>query len=195
MKRVTLPTTLVEIGEGAFRDCSSLETLTIPDGIKEIPAYMCAWDEKLKEVVLPQSIIDIGRNAFAYCINLSSIDLPGDLKHIGPNAFSYCKSLEEVTVPDMMEELESYAFSGCEKLRRAQLPGNSNMLGEMIFTGCTGLREIICMSPVPPTFDCDSPLIDPSEKEILENIELTIPEQSKKDYESAPGWNLFFQNP
>ena len=193
LREVILPSTLKIIGEGAFRDCPSLVSLVLPEGIKEIPPYMCAWDENLQEVCLPQSVVDIGKNAFSYCSKLDSISFPCGLKHIGPNAFSFCKGLKTIEIPDSMRELESYAFSGCENLIKAKLPSNPNMLGELIFTGCGNLKEIICLSAVPPTFDCNSPLFDPLETDLWKNCRLLILPDSKSLYSMAPGWDYFFQ--
>lgn len=194
LEEVVLPASLREIGEGAFRECKSLKSLVIPEGVKIIPPYMCTWDENLQNVSLPTSIEDIGRNAFAYCYNLKDISLPVSLNHIGPNAFSYCKALKEIVLPVSITELESYAFSGCDSLRKAVLPANPSLLGEFIFTGCKNLREIECQSEVPPPFDCDSPLFDPSEKKLWAQCRLIVPQKSETLYRNAPGWSNFFKS-
>ncbi|MCH5222811.1 MAG: leucine-rich repeat domain-containing protein [Muribaculaceae bacterium] len=192
LKEVVLPSTLKNIGEGAFRECTSLISLDIPRGVTKIPAYMCVWDSALQYVNLPSTVVDIGRGAFSFCKSLQEIKLPSRLKHIGPNAFNRCESLKEVVVPDSMEELESYAFAGCHALRKATLPANNKMLGELIFIECPNLREIVCLSPNPPVFDCDSPLFDWSEEDMYKKCKLTILPSSKSKYKKAIVWNLFF---
>ena len=194
LEKVSLPSTLKKIGEGAFRECKSLKKLIIPDGIEVIPSYMCYWDTSLDSIYLPQSVKDIGRSAFAYCHNLKLIQFPDSLTHIGPNAFNECRSLKKVEIPDSMEELESYAFADCSSLERIKLPANNKMLGELLLIGCVNLKEIEIKSKEPPTFDCNSPLFDPSEKEMYRRCRLIIDSESEKKYSEAPVWELFFKD-
>ena len=92
----------------------------------------------------------------------------------------------------MMKELESYAFSECVSLESAVMPANRNMLGELIFSGCRNLSRLTVMSPVPPTFDCNSFIFEPDETELYKNCRLLVPEGKEAAYKSARGWCLFF---
>ena len=116
LKNITLPASLRTLGEGCFRECG-LTSLAVPDGVKELPKGMCAWNEELRTVSLPAGLADIAAHAFAYCKSLESIAIPRAVSHIGNNAFSCCYTLAEVTLPRAMRELESYAFSDCRSLR------------------------------------------------------------------------------
>ena len=189
---VNLPASLEKIGEGAFRECSGLESLAIPEKVKALPKYLCAWDTTLREVKLPSRLEDIGSHAFAYCGKLDSISIPASVAHIGSNAFSFCSSLKSVELPRNMRELESYAFSECVSLESARMPANKKLLGELIFSGCTSLRDITVMSPVPPPFDCNSFIFEPDETSIYEKCRLHVPSGTEAAYSKAPGWNLFF---
>ena len=72
-KATTIPNSVVEIGENAFYNCQSLETITIPN-----------------------SITKIGISAFNACTALSAITLPENLTAIGEWAFDDCNNLIEV---------------------------------------------------------------------------------------------------
>ncbi|MDR0388480.1 MAG: leucine-rich repeat protein [Spirochaetaceae bacterium] len=63
------------IGDHAFRQYSSLESIVIPAGVKSI-----------------------GPHAFERCSGLLSITLPEELTELGYNAFSGCTGLREVTL-------------------------------------------------------------------------------------------------
>ena len=91
-----------------------------------------------------------------------------------------------------MHELESYAFAGCSNLKKVVLPENDNMLGELLFTGCDNIEEIVCLSENPPVFDCNSPLFDPLENEILSRCRLIVLPESEQKFREAPVWSLFF---
>lgn len=191
LEEISLPHSLEAIGEGAFRECRKLKEITLPPNVKVIPRYMCDWDSSLKNVNLPSGLEDIGSHAFAYCENLEAICFPQGLKHIGSNAFSFDKALKTVDLPDSMDELESYAFSDCESLEKAILPANDKMLGELLFTGCRNLHEIVCLSPVPPTFDCGSPLFDPLEADKHERCRILVLPSALPLFREAPVWKEF----
>ena len=69
---VTVPEGIETIGEGAFRDCKSLET-----------------------VHLPESLRTVGSAAFVRCGNLKSISLPKRIRTVAKNAFLDCPSLQD----------------------------------------------------------------------------------------------------
>ncbi|MDD7292821.1 MAG: leucine-rich repeat domain-containing protein, partial [Clostridiaceae bacterium] len=72
---VVIPDTLggypvTNIGDYAFRDCTSLTSVTIPD-----------------------SVTSIGRDAFYRCTGLTSITIPDSVTSIGKDAFLGCTGL------------------------------------------------------------------------------------------------------
>ena len=73
---VTIPSvidgyTVTSIGGGAFSNCSSLTSVTIPNSVTRI--YNCAFEEcsSLTSVTIPDSVTSIGDSAFYYCSSLS----------------------------------------------------------------------------------------------------------------------------
>ncbi len=191
-----LPATLAYIGEGAFRECGSLERFEIPAGVREVPRECFIRCGSLREVILHERIYDIGAFAFTECRSLEAIQLPPQLKSIGLNAFTLCVGLRDVVMPESVVELESYAFAECTGLERIVLPANPSRLGELILEGCTGLREIVEMSGAAPAFECGSYLCDPSgDTGFYERVRLVIPETESalRSYGRAHCWQLFFR--
>ncbi|MDE6803603.1 MAG: hypothetical protein K2J29_03090, partial [Muribaculaceae bacterium] len=82
----------------------------------------------------------------------------------------------------------------CVSLRRVVLPANKSLLGELILSGCSSLEEVVEMSPVPPPFDCNSPLFDPDDTAAWTHCRLTVPAGARNAYSRAPGWRLFFSS-
>ena len=77
----------------AFRFCSSLTEITIPDSVTEIRSY-----------------------SFCDCSSLTSITIPNSVTHISSSAFSGCSSLTEITIPDSVTYIGNYAFYSCSSL-------------------------------------------------------------------------------
>lgn len=191
-----LPATLASIGEGAFRECVSLERFEMPAGVPEVPRECFIRCSSLREVVLHDRIYEIRAFAFTECRSLEEVVLPPRLKSIGLNAFTLCVGLRDVAVPESVVELESYAFAECAGLERIVLPANPSRLGELILEGCTGLREIVEMSGAAPAFECGSYLCDPvGDIGFYERVRLVIPETESalRSYRRAHCWKLFFR--
>lgn len=75
LSRVTLPNSLISIGDSAFNGCSELKEVVFGDA------------PKLK---------NIGHEAFRYCTSLEEFTLPERVEFIAPYAFQACSSLKNV---------------------------------------------------------------------------------------------------
>ena len=69
LTEVYIPGCVEIIGDGAFEG-SSVEKLTLENGIKSIGDYCFDNCVRLKELSLPESISFIGNKAFSYCTGL-----------------------------------------------------------------------------------------------------------------------------
>ena len=73
----------------------------------------------LSSITLPEGLTSIGGSAFSGCTSLSSITLPEGLTSIGTHAFSSCTSLNSLTLPNKGLTCVGYrAFDGCRLLER-----------------------------------------------------------------------------
>ena len=98
LKKVTI-TGGMTIPSSAFRGCTSLTSITIPD-----------------------SVTSIGSGAFRDCTSLTSITIPSGVTSIGTSAFENCTSLTSVTIPDSVTSIGSWAFYKCNNLEEMILP-------------------------------------------------------------------------
>ena len=64
LESVTLPKDLKVIPESMFRQCKRLQSITIPDGLREIEDYAFDGCESLRDIVISDSVIEIGSYAF-----------------------------------------------------------------------------------------------------------------------------------
>lgn len=89
---------LTEIGEQAFKGVS-IQTLTIPKGVKKLGSWAFAECKKLKTVVLPEGIEIFEKyEVFGGCDALETINIPASLTNLGHNAFKGCTALKNITV-------------------------------------------------------------------------------------------------
>ena len=64
---ITIPDSVTEIGDSAFRACTSLTSITIPNSVTEIGVNAFNSCTSLTSVTIPNSVTEIGNSAFAAC--------------------------------------------------------------------------------------------------------------------------------
>lgn len=62
--KIYIPGNVKIIGDGAFHNCTKLESVILEEGIEEIGSYSFAGNTKLKSITIPDSVTKIGENAF-----------------------------------------------------------------------------------------------------------------------------------
>ncbi len=125
MTAVSLPGTLVSLGEGAFERCENLKTVSLPDSVTEIGMFAFCECTGLAEIRLSASLASIGTAAFQTCVKLTEITLPESLRSAGMYTFLNCSALKTVTLPASLEMMGEYAFEGCQALQTVIVPKDS----------------------------------------------------------------------
>lgn len=139
------------IENSAFEDCEKLRSISIPDSVIHIGEGAFLGCESLKSIKIPDSVIYIGAFAFAG-IGLMSIVIPDtdNIRYIRRGTFLNCDNLKSVTIPDGVRVIEREAFRGCESLTSVMLPSRIRSIGLCAFCFCENLKSITIMNP-----DCD----------------------------------------
>lgn len=135
--------TVTEIGEGSFKYCSNLKSVTIPQTVTTISNYAFEGCTNLENIVVPNSVSNLGEWAFFQCSNLKSVVLPDGITSLGEYTFYKCESLEKVTIPESVETIGKYAFKECSSLKNITLPSKLSELGLAAFESCTSLSSIV----------------------------------------------------
>jgi hypothetical protein len=143
---------LKSISGYAFAGCTSLASITLPDGVTFIGKSAFADCSSLTNITLPHRIESIENGAFYGCRSLTSITLPDGLKAIGRKildkdslkngVFGGCISLTSITLPDGVITIEYGMFNGCTSLTSVTLPEGLTTIGGAAFYGCTSLASI-----------------------------------------------------
>jgi hypothetical protein len=129
-------------GSTNFRNCTSLENVTLPDGLAGIPFNTFQGCTSLASIDLPDSVTSIGGYAFQGCDSLESITLPSGVTTINTYAFQNCSSLGSITLPAKITAIGNYSFDGCGDLESITMLGNVASIGNYAFRGCGSLESI-----------------------------------------------------
>lgn len=95
---VTIPNNILNLGEGAFSNCSNLKYVTIEGNIKELPDKLLYYCKELENVTVGEGVEYIGMRAFSQCPKLLNVSLPESLKRMASNAFWMKKWDEPETI-------------------------------------------------------------------------------------------------
>ena len=124
--------TVTSIGEGAFRWCSSLTSITIPKTIKVIE-----------------------NNAFTNCYNLTKTNYTGTIASWCDIKFNYSNPIEnsgnffindqeikDITIPNTVDSIPYMAFRGCSSLISVSISEGVVSIGKEAFMECYNLQSV-----------------------------------------------------
>ena len=143
VKSVTLPDTITSIGNQAFAHCNELISLALPEGLLQIGEKAFWYCQNLESISVPQSVINIGKSAFEGCYELKNIILPDSLKKIEDGLFASCLNLKTISLPEGLESIGASAFENCTSLQEIIIPQSVTAIGKRAFSGCRSLTEIV----------------------------------------------------
>ena len=134
------------IGEQAFRDCSNLTSITIPDSVTSIGDGAFCRCLGLKSVTFGENsqLTTIGTSTFNSCSGLTSITIPDGVTSIGDYAFYNCKNLANVTFGEnsQLTTIGEEAFKECKNLISINIPDGVTTIGKQAFYNCKNLANV-----------------------------------------------------
>ena len=116
----------------AFNGCEGISFSMLSGNETDWGFGSCDW---LKSITLPEGITEIPNSVFSYCHNLSSVSLPNGLKSIGKYAFYGCGMLKSITIPGSVTKIAERAFDSTG-LTSVTVPKNATIDSEAFPYGC-----------------------------------------------------------
>ena len=142
LKNVNIPKDISTIGDTAFFQCESMESIVLPEGLRSIGSSAFNGCKSLKSISIPKSLQTVDEFAFANCSSLTSIVLPNDIEELLQFTFSKCSSLNDFVIPYCVKKIESRVFSDCTCLREIRIPKNVKKIGDGAFYFCSRLTDV-----------------------------------------------------
>ena len=146
VKSITVPDSVLSIGEHAFSYCDNLEKVVLPNGLEKIEDDLFEGSKNLKNIDIPKSVKHIGKYSFQ-STGIVSAYIPDGVKTIDEGAFNLCGNLTELYIPDSVTYIAPFAFTNNDKLLSVRLSANILKINDGTFSECKSLDNVI----IPPS--------------------------------------------
>ena len=141
---VTVPNTILEIGDEAFRNCTSLENVALAYGIRYIGAR-AFLNTIVRELTVPDSLLDMRGNISAGTLFTLTLNIDdsshfvysddGALFNRDMTKLYACPTRAEGTIilPETLTNICADAFFGCHRLTYLNIPASVTTIGDGAF--------------------------------------------------------------
>jgi len=213
MGEAYLKSPVVGIAPSAFRRCSGLTSVVLPNSIEQIGEYSFASCTNLTSITFGNSLKTIGNHAFNVCKNLTSVYISDlamwcNIKYGIDNdcdshplfsasedkptsLFLDGKEVRELIIPEDVTTIKDIAFIGCNRITSVKIPKSVTSIGALAFANCNGLERITTLIEQPFAIKATTfATFNMGSSEII-NATLYVPVGTKEKYEATDGWKEF----
>lgn len=195
LTEISIPESITTIGNSAFQHCSGLTDFVIPESVEMIGDRAFMGCSGIDEFEIPENVVSIGELAFCED-KITDFCIPDNVLEIGRKCFDECVLLRSIEIGAGLTVLPTDLFSGCVALEYVVIPENITTMEKYVFLGCKGLKGIEVHWEYPidimnSTFYYSMDTSSSTSKKIFKNVPLYVPKGCKDRYENAPAWQNF----
>ena len=156
---ITIPSeidgkSVTSIGYWAFRDCTGLTSITIPNSVTSVYGAFGGCTGLTSINVASDNNCYSSNNGVLFNKkkteligypagkSQTSYTIPNSVTSIGDGAFYGCTGLTSITIPNSVTSIGDEAFEYCTGLTSITIPNSVTSIGCWAFYGCTGLTSI-----------------------------------------------------
>lgn len=134
---ITIPGSVTYIGDTTFAD-SGLKSIVIPDSVVTSSTYALSAAFRdctsLESVTLGTGVTLLNSEIFSGCTSLKTVTINGAVTAIKGSAFNGCTALTEITIPETVTAIAAKAFEGCTALTDIWFLGDAPTFGDSYST-------------------------------------------------------------
>lgn len=141
LQTLSMPDTIEKIGKSAFQGCENLSSIRLSPNIEVIEDATFLNDGSLKSLILPKKLKTIDRRAF-FGSGITELVIPESVESIKEGVIAFCDVETIIFEGDNDIEIVSGAFMQAPKLKRVILPANLSKIEAQLFDKCPCLHDI-----------------------------------------------------
>ena len=111
-----------------FDGCTGITSISLPETLQSINGYAFRNCSKLSEIVVPEGVTTVGEHCFENCISLTSVSLPTTLKVLENHLFNNCNKLESFVFQPTMDTVEEHCFDQCLSLKNLRFDDGTSTI-------------------------------------------------------------------
>ena len=138
----TLPDSVEEIREGAFKNASLKEITISKDSALNTIRNNAFEGSMITSISLPEAVTVINSETFKDATNLKSVEIGSAVTKISKSAFEGTKALTEISLPDALRDISTAAFKN-SGLVTVNVGNGVVRIGSEAFSDNRALKEII----------------------------------------------------
>ena len=169
IEKITLPPLQTSYATYMFHTCPNLTTVIFNDDadITSLPTEMFKACTSLEEITIPEGVTSLGVSFFSGCTSLKRVNLPSSLKSVGTifsgltaleyvntehitsfsaKAFQGCSKLNGIVINNAVTSIPNDFCKDCSSLTSIVIPENVTIINGYAFNGCTKLTSVTNLS-------------------------------------------------
>lgn len=129
-------------------------SITIPDGVRTIPAYAFKGCDEISSITIPESVKSIEIGAFDNCLSLETIHVEdSNSNYAAKDGILYNKAMAtlirvpegkngDVVLPTSLRTIGQHGFSGCDQVTSVILPDSLSFIEKGAFSNCSNVKRL-----------------------------------------------------